>query len=350
MQCAIVHPSELDGSEVARWREFVAGPAFGSPFLAPEFSVVLGTHRPDSRIAVLRDGARIVGFLPYERDPERIGFPIGGGMNDVQALVGEPDLVWDLPDLVRGLGVREWRFDHLLPDQRLFVPFHQSLDRSPVMDLSAGYDAYLEEVREKSSKVLPQVARKRRQLAKEVGPVVTEWRSTRPEDLDQLISWKAAQYERTGARNLFDESWSRDVLREFAGRADGECAGIMSALRAGDHTVALHFGLTRGSVLHWWFPVYDPEFSKYSPGVTLLLDLAAEAPSRGIEVIDLGKGEHGYKLRVANSGYDVANGRVPARGSLYRAAILARHPAWAGRKVRALVDDVKSARDRRSKR
>jgi CelD/BcsL family acetyltransferase involved in cellulose biosynthesis len=347
VQCSVVHPSELGDTELALWRRFVEQAGFRSPFLTPTYTTVIAAHRPESRVAILLDGSDIVGFLPYECSPERVGLPIGGGTNDVQALVTASDFECDLPDLVRRLRVREWRFDHLLPGQELFAPFHREIHRSPVIDLSDGYETYALAVRQNSASVLSQAARRRRQLAKEVGPVSTEWRSSRPEDIDLLISMKAAQYERTGAYNLFGAAWSRDAVRHFAELQEGECAGIMSALRAGDRTIALHFGLTSGSLLHWWFPVYDPLFAKYSPGLVLLLDLAAAAGEHGVDLIDLGMGEHDYKLRVANSGYEVAAGRVPARGRWYRAALLARHPAWLGRRIRGLAQDVRSATTRR---
>jgi len=348
VQCSVVHPSELGGTEVALWRQFVQQANLRSPFLTPTYTTVIAAHRPESRIAVLSDGPDIVGFLPYERSPERVGLPIGGGTNDVQALIADPDFECDLPDLVRQLRVREWRFDHLLPGRELFVPFYREIHRSPVIDLSDGYDAYALAVRQNSATVLSQAARRRRQLAKEVGPISTEWRSSRPEDLDLLISMKAAQYERTGAQNLFGAPWSGHALRHFSELLEGECVGIMSALRAGDSTIALHFGLTRGSLLHYWFPVYDPQFAKYSPGLVLLLDLAASAGEHGVDTIDLGMGEHSYKLRVANSGYEVADGRIPASGHMYRAALLARHPSWLGRRIRGLAQDLRSATSRRS--
>ncbi len=348
MQCSVVRPSELGAAEVALWRQFVRQAGFRSPFLTPTYTSVIAAHRPESRVAVLLDGSDIIGFLPFECSPERVGLPIGGGTNDVQALVTGSDFECDLPDLVRRLGVREWRFDHLLPSQEVFAPFHREIRRSPVIDLSDGYEAYTLAVRQNSTSVLSQAARRRRQLAKEIGPVSTEWRSSRPEDLDLLISMKGAQYERTGAYNLFGTTWSRDALSHFADLQEGECAGIMSALRAGDRTIALHFGLTSGSLLHYWFPVYDPSLAKYSPGLMLLLDLAATAGEHGIDLIDLGMGEHDYKLRVANTGYEVAAGRVPARGRLYRAALLARHPAWLGRRIRGLARDVRSATTGRS--
>jgi CelD/BcsL family acetyltransferase involved in cellulose biosynthesis len=74
----------------------------------------------------------------------------------------------------------------------------------------------------------------------------------------------------------------------------------------------VHFGVLGHDRLVWWFPAYDAEYGSYSPGLILLLDLVAEAAERGLTLVDLGRGEHHYKLRVANGAYDVAEGVVPA--------------------------------------
>jgi CelD/BcsL family acetyltransferase involved in cellulose biosynthesis len=335
VKVARVAPRELGEAEFGAWRELIGSDTrFWSPFLTPRFSQIIGEHRPDSRVAVLEDGPRVVGFLPYERDPERVGLPLGGGMNDAQAMIAPRDLEWDLAGLVRRLGLRVWRFDHLLPDQALFSQFHETRHSSPTVDLSDGLDAYRAAVREQSS-VLQQTARKRRQIDRDIGPVTFEWQSTDPGLLDTLIRWKALQYERTNVHNLFAAPWSVAALHEFFESDDPECSGLLSVLRAGDRVLAVHFGVTRGPVLHYWFPAYDAEHSTFSPGLVLLLDMITAAPDHGISLVDLGRGDQGYKRRVANDEYLVAEGRVPARGRVYRAALLTRHPAWLGRRVQS---------------
>ena len=56
------------GRERERWRELrAAAEAPRSPFMEPEFAIAVGRVRPRARVAVLYEGARPVGFLPYER-------------------------------------------------------------------------------------------------------------------------------------------------------------------------------------------------------------------------------------------------------------------------------------------
>ena len=221
---------------------------------------------------------------------------------------------WDPPELVRAAGLSSWSFDHLVATQRPFARFHRELHSSPLVDLTDGHDAYLVAVRASSKDVLAQVARRRRKLGREVGDVVVEWRTHDDAVLDTLLAWKSAQYRQTGVWDRFDQPWIVDVVRALAATTSDGLTGVLSTLRAGDRLVAVHFGLLGRDRLIWWFPAYDATFANYSPGLILLLDLVSEAAARGLAFVDLGRGEHHYKLRVANAAYDVAEGSVPAAG------------------------------------
>ena len=71
---------------------------------------------------------------------------------------------------------------------------------------------------------------------------------------------------------------------------------------------------------HYWLPTYDRDFAKYSPGLILLLEMAAQAQALGIQTIDLGKGNALYKQRLMNGAVPLLEGVVPA--SPFRAAVL----------------------------
>jgi CelD/BcsL family acetyltransferase involved in cellulose biosynthesis len=330
--------AELGENELAVWRGLIdADAGFGSPFLTPTYCRIVATHRPRNRVALLHDGPDLVGFLPYGRDHEQVGLPIGAPMNDAQALIASRQLELDLPELVRDLGARVWRFDHLLPGQEAFADFVESWHSSPTIDLARGVDAYHESVREHSHGLLKKTGKKRRQLGREVGPVTFEWHSSDAALLDTLIEWKSRQYQRTHVHDLFASSWPRAALHEFHESNAAECAGVLSVVRAGDRLVALNFAIRRGPVLHSWFGAYDPALAKYSPGLVLLLDRAAAGPAHGVALIDLGRGDQDFKRRVANGEYLVGDGRVPARGRTYRAVLLAKHPGWLARRVRSFI-------------
>ena len=64
---------------------------------------------------------------------------------------------------------------------------------------------------------------------------------------------------------------------------------------------------------HWWFPVYEHSFAKYSPGALLLLGVAEEAAARGIALLDLGKGDDAYKSSFSNTDTPLAEGCASRR-------------------------------------
>src|SRR4051794_5718518 len=214
MDLEIVHPAEFGDVEHAQWRAALQQAGFRSPFLSPTFSTLVARHRPGSRVALLRSGGTVTGFLPYERDDERVGTSIGHGINDVQAIIGSAPYGCELPEIVRRLGVREWRYDHLLDSQVLFAPYRERTHRSPTIDLLRGHDDWIETLNGRSS-VVSKPARLARQLAKDIGPVTVEWHSDREQDLSRLVALKAAQYQRTGAADVFREPWVVGALREF---------------------------------------------------------------------------------------------------------------------------------------
>jgi len=307
MEAVVVHPKELAPAQIEQWDEIRrANPSLGSPFLSAGFARAVGAVRDDARVALLPDA-----FFAFQSHGDGAGMPIGATICDAQAVIAARDFNFDACELVHACGMSSWTFDHVITSQLPFVPFHASEHAAPVIDMSSGHDAYLGAVRAQSRDVLTQVARRRRKLEREVGPVTCQWNSTNPSDLTTLFAWKSAQYARTGEWDRFDQPWIEQLVRGLAeANDDPELDGVLTTLHAGDRLVAAHFGLRSGRRLSWWFPTYDPEFGRYSPGLALLLDLTTLACDRGIDLIDLGRGEHSYKLRVANRTDHVAQGVV----------------------------------------
>lgn len=315
MKASVVHPTELDDADRLLWRSFARESCLASPFLSWPFVESIGLVRDDARVATFRDGSMVCGFLAFQVEPGGAGRPIGATICDAQAVVSSPGWTFDARRLIDAAGLSSWSFDHLTTRQSAFFPYHRSLHRSPVVDLTAGYDAFVEEVRANSKDLIAQVGRRRRKLEREVGPVVCEWQSSDPEsDLLRLSRWKSEQYAREGTWDRFSLPWIVDALDLLAESRDPTCTGLLTSVRAGEHLVATHFGLLGTDRLSWWFPTYNPEFGRYSPGLILLLDLIAEAARRGVGLVDLGKGEHDYKLRATSRFYEVAEGEVPALG------------------------------------
>ncbi len=316
MKAEVVHPSELGPEEQRLWNCWIRQESLGSPFLSSEFARVIGQVRDDARVAVLQDDEKTCGFLAFQAGPDGEGGPIGATICDAQAVVSAPLWPFDARCVIEAAGLRRWQFDHLVTTQRPFVPFHRQLHRSPIIDLREGHERFLDVVRGHSKDLLAQVRRRRRNLERDAGPVVCEWQSTRYEDdMQTLQTWKSDQYERTGTWDRFAHPWIMEAITRLGRSRDPSCEGVLTVLRAGDRTVATHFGLLGTDRLSWWFPAYDPEFGRYSPGLILLLELVADAARRAVPRVDLGRGEHDYKRRVTPHFYEVAEGEVTVDGA-----------------------------------
>jgi CelD/BcsL family acetyltransferase involved in cellulose biosynthesis len=308
----VARPTELGADEQRAWHAFQrADPTLASPFLTLEFARAVDTVRDDARVGVVDDGADVAAFFAFSVEG-RAGAPLGVSISDAQALVTRTEFEWSARDLVRSADLDVWTFDHLVPTQRPFVPFHRARHRSPVVDLRGGHERYLATARAGSKDVLAQVARRRRKLAREVGDVTMEWQAADTDALEILFEWKSAQYRETAVWDRFAQPWIVHVVRLLASTREEALTGLLSTLRAAGELVAVHFGLLGRDRLAWWFPAYNQKFASYSPGLILLLDLISEAAARGVAFVDLGRGEHHYKLRVATGAYEVAEGSVPA--------------------------------------
>src|SRR6266581_3264291 len=100
------------------------------------------------------------------------------------------------------------------------------------------------------------------------------------------------------------------ILEELTTEPGDDCRALLSVLSAGERTVALFFGLIAHGGLSSWFPTYDRELSRFSPGRMMWQPLAEQAASRGITRLDLGYGQDPYKFGLANASYLVAGGAV----------------------------------------
>jgi CelD/BcsL family acetyltransferase involved in cellulose biosynthesis len=307
----IARPGDLGPAELARWRALQGdGAVLANPFMSPEFTLAVGLVRENARVAVLTDGTGIAGFFPYERHALGIGRPIGAGLTDCQGLIGPSGLEFDVRALLRACKLSVWEFDHLLAEQSAFVPYHAETRIEPVMDLGEGFAAYAESARRRAPKTIKTIRYKERKLGRDAGEVTYTFSERDPAELRRLMAWKSGQYRRTGRTDRFAESWIVSLV-EYLHETG---TGVLSVLRAGDRPVSAHLGLRTGTVMAGWFPAYDLEFAKYSPGMIGHLRMAEAAASAGVTQIAMGRGGREYKDWLRNGEFPIAEGRA-ARAS-----------------------------------
>jgi CelD/BcsL family acetyltransferase involved in cellulose biosynthesis len=289
----VITADELDASLVLAWRSAQrAVPHFESPFFCPEFTRLVAAVRDDVRIVVVEEDGRPVAFFPHQRGTWAQGKAVGGAFSDYHGVIAPSRGEWCVPDLLRAARLAVWSFDHLVDPFGKFDSYVTARDRSPQIDISGGLEAYLKRIGGAPS----EFARKARKMEREVGALTFTLHDPRP--LDLLLRWKSDQFRSVGAADAFARRWTVDLLHNVMNVQTAEFAGVCSVLRAGDRVIAVHAGMRSRAMLHWWFPKYEEEFAKYSPGIILLMRIAEAIAPAGVRTIDLGKGEARYKRSV----------------------------------------------------
>jgi CelD/BcsL family acetyltransferase involved in cellulose biosynthesis len=311
MEIRRIRGCDLDPALVSAWRNLQASnPDLVSPFFSPEFTRIIATVRDDVEIAVAEEGGRIVAVFPFQRARKSCGVPVGGPISDFQGLISAPEFLCDPLKLAKQCSLSVWDFDHLLTSQSSFSTFHQACEPSPQISLIDGYEAYVAERRLAGSDQIKQCANLGRRMAREIGELRFIGHSGDRKMLETVTAWKSEQYRRTSKRDLFQDDWCRESINLIHATQEADFAGMLSLLFAGDRLVAGHIGMRSRTVWHYWFPAYDPEVAKYSPGLLLLLRMAEQANLLGLNTIDLGKGMSPYKSRLMNGAVTVANGSI----------------------------------------
>ncbi|MFJ3922635.1 GNAT family N-acetyltransferase [Streptomyces sp. NPDC090022] len=307
----VIHPADMGRADLELWGELWATTALvANPFMSPEFCQAVGRVRPGARVAVVRQGGEPVGFFPFERGRWGRGRAIGLGVSDCQGAVLRPGVSVDPYELLRAGSLSVWEFNHLESGQDLFLPYATGRFASPVIDLAGGYACYEEVLRAGSRRFLKSTLAQERRLARQVGPLRFVFDDRNPAVLRTLMEWKSAQYRRTGRRDRFAQDWISGLVRNLAETDAPACSGLLSVLYAGERPVAAHFGLRSRTVLSCWFPAYDRDVARYSPGLVLYRRVIEAAAGAGIDLVDLGRGDAAYKDSLKTGELIVHEGAV----------------------------------------
>jgi CelD/BcsL family acetyltransferase involved in cellulose biosynthesis len=343
MRIDVVSADRLSKELVAAWSGLQrADRAVDHPCFRPEFTEAVAAVRNDVEIAVMKDDQRPIGFLPFQRERCNIGRAVGSVLSDMHGAIAANGLRWDAENLVRQCGLVAWHFDHLVASQTPFQRHHECIEDSPYMDLSEGYQAYLAQRRSAGSSTITQAHRKARKLARECGPLRFEIHTKDVAAFKSLICWKREQVQRRNHLDFFKFQWTINLLERVQEMQSEAFSGLLSALYAGDHLIAVHLGMRSYDVISSWIPTYNPDFAKYSPGLLVHLELAKAAADAGVVRIDLGRGENRLKASLSSGSIPVAMGCVDLRPTTrllrkgwYRARAFANSSPLANRPVAA---------------
>ena len=190
-----------------------------------------------------------------------------------------------------------------------------------------GWEGYRKWVRKHSSTVKRQ-GQKTRNLEKAVGPIRFEFDSHEGDVLERLIELKSSKYQRTNTFDILGVQWAADLLRELQNVKQPNFRGILQTMWAGDELVCVHFGMLTDKTLHYWFPIFDHQYARYSPGTEMMMRVAQEGCEQGIEKLDLGYGDDPWKFKFCNGNTQVLYGQVnfnPIELKVARTRYVVRH-------------------------
>jgi len=321
MNFELKRTSELRDADWAAWTSIQESTAvYESPYFRPEFTRCVAAVRSDVEVAILRENGEMIGCFPFQRGKLNLGKPIGGKLSDYHGPLVRPGTQLEALALLEQCRLASWDYDHLVSAGPGFESFTKLTAKSPQLDLTNGFEAYLRGRKEAGSDSVQRQGQKTRKLAREVGPLQFTYDADDEEAFDLLKQWKSQQLVRSNLTDVFQFPWIVQLLTDLRNYQGEDFAAPFTVLRAGDQVAAMCLSLVSRGVLHSWFTSYNPELANYSPGMTLFVRLAEEAQQLGIRKIDLGRGEERYKWSLANGSVELAEGSVsrPSMGTLLR--------------------------------
>jgi CelD/BcsL family acetyltransferase involved in cellulose biosynthesis len=306
----------LAPDEIENWERFSSSvPHNASPFLSTHFARAVAESGVDARVCIIREKGEIVAFFPYQYASKwakrwKVAQRVGGELTDSFGIIARPEFRTSARELLELTKINYLSFSHLDEAQLRYG----LIAEQPRIGLRALLDPAsvpaLTSVQSVTRHYLKDSAKRQRKMCDEVGPISFHFdvKSDRTQLLEMLIDQKRAQYRSGGVTDSLKEPWKRNVLATLANYQFGTCSGVLSTLFAGDKWIASHFGIMGNGTLHLWFPVYNPEFARYSPGRLLLHHIVESCASHGFHTIDRGEGDTPRKREIANEEYRLYRG------------------------------------------
>ncbi len=112
----------------------------------------------------------------------------------------------------------------------------------------------------------------------------------------------AAYFQASGRISSLATQERRDFLNDLARRFSGSGGVTLSVLMLDGKAIAWNYGFRFHASWFWYQPAFSRAWEKFSPGYCLLARIIADAcADEGLDLIDLGLGDEGYKERFANA-------------------------------------------------
>lgn len=290
--------SDLTGADREAWAALQASdPCLWSPYFSYSYVAAAEAARPGVKVLKFTEDGQPIAYWPLRPGPLGTARPVGGPMDDLHGIVAAPDTELDLSQRGVARHVGGYAFSATPYNQQRHGLTGHIGDGNQVMDLSAGYDAWLAE-RQAASSNFRREHRKVEALLAAPGTVVAH-DVTDQAAFDRLLELKQVAYHQSGHFPLFSMDWPRRLLETLAERKAADARGVLSTLHIEGELAAITYCMRSERVLHYWFPAYEDKFSKRKPGLALLFSLAQWSAAEGIKELHLGLGGMQYKRQLA---------------------------------------------------
>ena len=317
------HPDGADASLRSEWELLIDEDPHATLFQGPRYLStwhrILAPGTPVRVHTVHRDG-RLIGVVPDAN--EREGSPTGPvevrrfqGGTEVTDYLGpvsrtedrtdvsdaylsnlREDVDWD--EFVAGGLPRDggWAeaFRRGAARHGLRVVQEDVEDVCPVLDLTGGYDAYLQRL---PGKLRQELTRKMRKLARDAGDLdlVEVPGGDVAEQMDEFLDQAAQSHpEKAGFFEREEmHAWFRGLAEEFV--PDGTFR--LHRLEVGGLPAATGVSLVHGGRWGLYNTAFDPTLGSFAPGMVLVSLLVQRAAEEGCTTFDLLRGAEPYKYR-----------------------------------------------------
>ena len=307
MSASVIPARDLSPDLMDRWLQNTReNPLYASPNLRPEVIRIIGQFNPRVFVGIEegRDGALL--FFPFERPTRLASFAAPVPMCDYQAFIAPADHPIVVSDLMRQWKLGTWTFDSLIASEKIVsqtTTLASAVSRRAVM--REGFAGYLAEMAD-MSRSMRNTTTKLRLLGRDHGEVrfVSDCRDDAV--LSAIFDWKAQRFN--AGKTI--TPWMQNSVEALYDTRTADFSGMLAALYAGDRLVAAHFGVQSDRTLFYWFPAFNPEFGRYTPGWLLIYFLLQHLAAIGCDVLDFGPGGEKYKEYFENSAIPVHRGFV----------------------------------------
>ena len=245
---------------------------------------------------------------------------IGGALNDYFGIIHSQQFTLSSRKLLQLCHINHFEISHL--DER-FTKLGLTAEKpepSPLVLLDKDDSELNSKQRRKKKHFARETEKRLDRIQQELGILRFEFQTENiSAELENCIKFKRRQYQVTHSIDPLRHSVERRMLGKLSTLKVDSCSGILSTLYAGDQWLATHFGLINSHTMHYWFPVYNPQFQEYSPGRILILKMIEHARDHSIKVFDFGAGSSQMKRKFSNEENIVLkdiwkNSSVPALG------------------------------------